>query len=101
MGDPEQPPHVRQWRDVLNRHVPDDPASYPDRPHPRRVRVRVVWADQDGVVGEAWLAGTLTRWGGTHRYVQLDDTAGRLPGRGVWVKPDDVYQSEPINPAGV
>lgn len=40
----------------------------------------------------------MTHWGGTHRYVHIDDTGGH-PGRGVWVMPDDVYQSEPVNRA--
>jgi hypothetical protein len=96
MSDSGQPPHVRQWRDVLNRHVPDDPGSYRDRPNPRRVRVRVVWVDDRGAVGEEWLTGTMTRWDGSHMYVQVDDSGGRLPGRGVWVKPVDVYQAESV-----
>ena len=36
------------------------------------------------------------RWDGTQIYVQVDESGGRLPGQGVWVKPVDVYQATPV-----
>lgn len=92
MGGRSQPPHVQQWRDVLNTHWPDNPRDFTVQPTPRRVRVRIVWGDEHGVAGEVWLAGTATRWDTTHVYVR-DDSGGRLAGQGVWVKPIDVYQA--------
>lgn len=97
----EQPPHVRQWHQVLNWHCPADAGRYRDRPNPQRVRVRVVWGDEDGfVAGEQWPWGTMTRWSDqlTHVYVRLDDSGGRLAGQGVWVKYDDVYHPSPGAP---
>ena len=89
-GKTDQPPHVLRWQSVLNEHCPARPGRFKDHWPGIPVRVRVVW-ERDG---EEYLDGHAVRWdGGEHVYVRIRDTTGRLPGQGVWVKPDDVYRS--------
>ena len=71
-------------------HWPPQPASFAAHHPGIPVRVRIVWEED----GEEFVEGTVTRWDAGHVYVQLKNTK-RLPGNGVWVKPEDVYRATP------
>lgn len=89
MNDRRQPPHVRQWRAVLNEHWPDKPAQFRLRDDKLLVRVRIVWDE----FGEEFVDGNAVKWDSTHVYVEIDDR--RLATNGVWLKPLDVYRRTP------
>jgi hypothetical protein len=87
--DRDQPAHVLALRAVLNMHWPPKPAEFRHRENGITVRVRIVW-DRDG---EEYVEGVATRWDTDHVYVEIRDK--RLQGKGVWVKPCDVYRASP------
>ena len=77
---------TRLWQDALNDSWPPNPAELRDRPEPRPVTIRVVWA----VDGVEHIDAVATRWTDdfAHVYCQWDDPRLRITG--MWLALDDV-----------